>query len=99
MEAKPQKRKTAKIGVVVAKNMKKTVTVMVERQLRHPLYKKIIKRQKKFLAHDEYEKCKVGDVVRIIETRPISRRKRWRVLEIVGLSAVEIDSELGEIKP
>jgi small subunit ribosomal protein S17 len=99
MEAKSQKRKTAKIGVVVAKNMKKTVTVLVERQLRHPLYKKIIKRQKKFLAHDEYEKCKVGDVVRIIETRPISRRKRWRVLEIVGLSAVEIDSELGEIKP
>jgi small subunit ribosomal protein S17 len=99
MEAKSQKRKTAKIGVVVAKNMKKTVTVLVERQLRHPLYKKIIKRQKKFLAHDEYEKCKVGDVVRIIETRPISRRKRWRVLEIVGLSAVEIDSELVEMKP
>jgi small subunit ribosomal protein S17 len=98
MEAKPQKRKTAKIGVVVAKNMKKTVTVLVERQLRHPLYKKIIKRQKKFLAHDEYEKCKVGDVVRIIETRPISRRKRWRILEIVGLSSVEIDSEMGEIK-
>jgi len=98
MEAKPQKRKTAKIGVVVGKNMKKTVTVLVKRQLRHPLYKKIIKRQKKFLAHDEYEKCKVGDVVRIIETRPISRRKRWRVLEIVGLSSAEIESEMGEMK-
>ncbi len=98
MEGKPQKRKTAKVGVVVAKKTKKTVTVKVERQLRHPLYKKTIKRQKKFLAHDEYEKCKVGDVVRIIETRPISRRKRWRVLEIIGLSSAEIETELGEIK-
>jgi len=98
MEAKPQKRKTTKIGVVVAKKTKKTVTVKVERQLRHPLYKKIIKRQKKFLAHDEYEKCKVGDIVRIIETRPISRRKRWRVLEIIGLSSAEIETEMGEIK-
>jgi small subunit ribosomal protein S17 len=98
MEAKPQKRKTTKIGVVVAKKTKKTVTVKIERQLRHPLYKKIIKRQKKFLAHDEYEKCKVGDVVRIIETRPISRRKRWRVLEIVGLSPAEIETEMGEMK-
>ncbi len=98
MEAKPEKRKTTKIGVVVAKNTKKTVTVKIERQLRHPLYKKIIKRQKKFLAHDEYEKCKVGDVVRIIETRPISRRKRWRVLEIVGLSSAEVETEMGEMK-
>lgn len=98
MEAQPQKRKTTKIGVVVGKNMKKTVTVEVERQLRHPLYKKIIRRRKKFLAHDEYEKCKVGDIVRIIETRPISRRKRWRVMEIVGLSSAEIESEIGEMK-
>jgi len=98
MEAKPQKRKTTKTGVVVAKKTKKTVTVKIERQLRHPLYKKIIKRQKKFLAHDEYEKCKVGDIVRIIETRPMSRRKRWRVLEIIGLSSAEIETEMGEIK-
>ncbi len=98
MEAKPTIRKTTKIGVVVGKKMKKTVTVRVERQLRHPLYKKIIKRQKKFLAHDEYEKCKLGDVVRIIETRPISKRKRWRVTEIVGLSAAEVEPESGELK-
>jgi len=98
MEAKPQKRKTTKIGLVVGKNMRKTVTVRVKRQLRHPLYKKIVKRQKKFLAHDEYEKCKVGDIVRIIETRPISRRKRWRVLEIVGLSSAEIETDTGEMK-
>lgn len=98
METRPEKRKTTKVGVVVGKKMKKTVTVLIERQLRHPLYKKIIKRRKTFLAHDEYEKCKVGDVVRIIETRPISRRKRWRVLEIIGLSAADIESEIGEIK-
>ncbi len=98
MEAKPTQRKTAKVGIVVAKKMKKTVTVKVERQVRHPLYKKIIRRRKKFLAHDEYEKCKVGDVVRIIETRPISKRKRWRVTEIVGLSSTEVEPEIEEMK-
>jgi small subunit ribosomal protein S17 len=98
MEAKPTQRKTAKVGVVVAKKMKKTVTVQVERQIRHSLYKKIIRRKKRFLAHDEYEKCKVGDVVRVIETRPISKRKRWRVTEIIGLSTAEIEPEIGEIK-
>lgn len=81
-----QGRKTTKIGVVIGDKMKKTVTVLVERPVRHPLYKKIIKKRKKFLAHDEYEKCKVGDVVRIVESRPLSRRKRWRVLEILELS-------------
>lgn len=98
MDAKPQKRKTTKVGVVIGKKMKKTVMVLVERQLRHPLYKKIIRRKKKFLAHDEYEKCKLGDVVRIVETRPISRRKRWRVTEILGLSSVDAKTETGEMK-
>jgi small subunit ribosomal protein S17 len=98
MDVKEQARKTAKVGVVIGKKMKKTVTVLVERQLRHPLYKKIIKRRKTFLAHDEYEKCKVGDVVRIIETRPISRRKHWRVTEIIGLSAAEAETEVRETK-
>lgn len=89
-----QARKTTKVGVVVGKTMKKTVTVMVERQVRHPLYKKIIKRKKKFFAHDEYEKCKVGDTVKIIETRPLSKRKRWCIKEIVGLSQGKDDKEL-----
>lgn len=83
---KNQGQKTTKIGVVVGNRMKKTVTVLVERPVRHPLYKKIIKKRKKFLAHDEYEKCKVGDVVRIVETRPLSKRKKWRIQEIVELS-------------
>lgn len=98
MDARPQKRKATKVGVVIGKKMKKTVTVLVERQLRHPLYKKIIRRRRKFLAHDEYEKCKLGDVVRIVETRPISRRKRWRVAEILGLAAIDVETERGESK-
>lgn len=88
-----QGRKTTKVGVVTGNKMKKTVTVLVERQVRHPLYKKIIKRRKKFLVHDEYEKCKIGDVVKIVETRPLSKRKRWCVKEIVGLSPSEIEKE------
>jgi len=87
MDAKEQKRKTIKVGTVIGKKMTKTVTVLVERQVRHPLYKKTIRRKKTFLVHDEVDTCKVGDVVRIVETRPISKRKTWRVLEIVGLSS------------
>lgn len=83
---KNQERKTTKTGLVIGNKMKKTVTVLVERPVRHPLYKKIIKKRKKFLVHDEYEKCKIGDMVRIVETRPISKRKRWRMQEIVELS-------------
>ena len=89
-------QKTTKIGVVVGDKMKKTVTVLVERPVQHPLYKKLIRRKKKFLVHDEYEKCKVGDVVKIVETRPLSKRKRWRVLEIVELSRRDKDRESKE---
>jgi len=88
-----QVRKTSKVGVVIGNKMKKTVTVLVERQVRHPLYKKTIKRKKKFLVHDEYEKCRVGDMVKIVETRPISKRKRWRIQEIVGLTPSEKKNE------
>jgi small subunit ribosomal protein S17 len=86
-------RHTVKVGLVVGNKMKKTVTVLVERQVRHPLYKKIVKRRKKFLAHDEYEKCKIGDLVKIVETRPLSKRKRWRVQEILGLSPADAEKE------
>jgi small subunit ribosomal protein S17 len=88
MDTQGHARKTTKVGTVVAKKMQKTVTVEVERQVRHPLYRKTIRRKRTFLVHDDAEKCKVGDIVRIIETRPISKTKRWRVLEIVGLSEV-----------
>ena len=99
MDSQGQTRKTTKVGTVVAKKMKKTVTVQVERQIRHPLYRKTIRRKQTFLVHDEEEKCKVGDIVRIIETRPISRMKRWRVLEIVGLSPALTASEIDSGEP
>jgi len=86
-------KKTTKVGVVINNKARKTVTVLVERTVSHSLYKKVIKKRKKFLAHDEYEKCKIGDVVRIIETRPLSKRKRWRVVEIVGLAKSEAEKE------
>lgn len=90
---KSQGQKTTKIGVVIGNNMKKTITVLSERRIKHPFYKKVVKRRKKFLAHDEYEKCKIGDVVKIVETRPLSRRKRWRIQEIVELSPSEREEE------
>ncbi len=85
-DTKDKSRKKEMIGVVVGNTMKKTVKVKIERQVRHPLYKKVIKKVKSYFAHDEYEKCKLGDVVKIIETRPLSKRKRWRVKEIIDLA-------------
>ena len=76
------KRKT-RIGRVVSNKMDKTVSVAVETLRRHPLYKKTIKRLVKFKAHDENNECGLGDIVRIVETRPLSRHKRWRVAEII----------------
>jgi small subunit ribosomal protein S17 len=75
-------RKT-KIGVVVSSKMDKTVSVKVERRLMHPLYGKFVKRSKKFFAHDEENVCGVGDKIRIMETRPLSKNKRWRMVEIL----------------
>jgi small subunit ribosomal protein S17 len=76
------KHKT-RVGRVVSNRMDKTVVVEVETPKRHPLYKKIIRRRVKFKAHDENNRCGLGDVVRIIETRPLSKQKRWRVSEII----------------
>lgn len=73
----------ARIGTVVSDKMDKTVVVEVVRQFPHRLYKKIIKRSKRFKAHDEENACGVGDVVRIMETRPYSKQKRWRVVTIL----------------
>lgn len=75
-------RKT-KIGTVVSNKMDKTVSVKVERRLMHPLYGKFVKRSNKFFAHDEKNECTVGDKVRIMETRPLSKMKRWRLVEII----------------
>ncbi len=76
-------RRKVRIGTVVSDKMDKTVVVEVTRQFPHRLYHKIIKRSKRFKAHDEENSCGVGDVVRIMETRPLSRQKRWRVVSIL----------------
>lgn len=76
-------KRATKVGFVIKSKMSKTVVVAVDRFVRHPLYKKTIKRQSKFMAHDEQNACKVGDRVRIIETRPLSKLKRWRIAEII----------------
>ena len=71
------------LGEVVSDRMNKTVTVLVGRRVRHPIYERVVRRSKKYHAHDEQNQCRVGDVVRIVETRPLSRTKRWRLQEIV----------------
>jgi small subunit ribosomal protein S17 len=72
-----------RVGRVISDRMDKTVVVQVADLKRHPLYKKTIQQRTKFKAHDEHDECKVGDLVRIMETRPISKEKRWRVAEII----------------
>ncbi|MCD6454682.1 MAG: 30S ribosomal protein S17 [Candidatus Aminicenantes bacterium] len=76
-------RRQRKIGVVTSDKMDKSIVVMVERLVKHPLYKKYIKRRSKFMAHDERNEAREGDVVMIEETRPLSKRKRWRLVKII----------------
>jgi small subunit ribosomal protein S17 len=77
------KRRQEKVGIVSSNKMQKTVVVTVDRQITHPLYKRVVRRSAKFLAHDEKNQCKIGDTVRIEQTRPMSARKRWRVVDII----------------
>jgi small subunit ribosomal protein S17 len=72
-----------RIGVVTSNKMQKTITVMVERKTKHPIYGKFVKKSTKFKAHDEKNECNPGDVVRIMETRPLSKDKCWRLVEII----------------
>ena len=72
-----------RVGRIVSDKMEKTAVVAVEEFVRHPIYGKAVKRTKKFKAHDENNECKIGDKVRIMETRPLSKDKRWRVAEII----------------
>ncbi|MBS0591261.1 MAG: 30S ribosomal protein S17 [Proteobacteria bacterium] len=74
-------------GRVVSNKMQKTVTVLLERQVQHPLYGKIVRRSTKVHAHDENGECKEGDVVRIVETRPLSKTKNWRVVQVLTRAA------------
>ena len=81
-------RKTM-VGTVVSDKMEKTVVVAVETNVRHPIYKKTVKRTYKLKAHDEENNCKVGDKVKVMETKPLSKDKRWRVVEVVEKAIVK----------
>ena len=88
-----EKKHKTRAGRVVSNKMDKTVVVAIETPKHHPLYKKTIKRVVKYKAHDENNECRQGDMVRIIETRPLSRQKRWRVAEIIT------KGEVAEVQP
>lgn len=83
-QAKDRGSRKVRVGVVVSNKMAKTVTVKVERTIRHPEYEKVVKRAKKYYAHVDGQEIQVGQRVRIEETRPLSKLKRWRVLEVVS---------------
>jgi small subunit ribosomal protein S17 len=86
--------KNEKVGPVVSTKMQKTIVVQVSRRVPHPLYKRIVTKHKKFYAHDEDSSARVGDVVRIVECRPLSKLKRWRLEEVVRRAAL-----VGAAKP
>ncbi|MCU0344510.1 MAG: 30S ribosomal protein S17 [Ignavibacterium sp.] len=79
----PRALRKTRIGVVVSNKMDKTITVAIERKVPHPIYKKYFKKTTKLMAHDEKKECGLGDKVKIMETRPLSKNKRWRLVEIV----------------
>jgi small subunit ribosomal protein S17 len=78
-----RKKRKIRIGRVVSNRMQKTIVVAVKRSLKHPVYQKTIKRTSKLYAHDEKNECQIGDLVQVMETRPLSRLKRWRLLKVV----------------
>ncbi len=80
MERNTRKERT---GIVVSNKMEKSITVAVKRKVKHPIYGKFINKTKKFLAHDQENTCNIGDTVRIMETRPMSKRKSWRLIEVI----------------
>lgn len=79
-----RKTRKSRIGLVTSNKMEKTITVAVERKVKHPIYGKFLKKTTKFHAHDESNQCTIGDTVRIMETRPLSKTKRWRLVEIIA---------------
>ena len=92
-DQKPIGNKNEKVGEVISSKMTKTIVVEVTRRVSHPLYKRIVQKRKKFYAHDEKQEAQVGDVVRIIECRPLSKLKRWQLGEIIR-KAVQVTVEL-----
>ena len=86
-------RRKVRRGIVISDKMQKTITVKVERQILHPMYKKFIKRSKTFFAHDEENTARVGDFVQIVETRPLSKNKHWRLDSIITRSVESTGEE------
>jgi small subunit ribosomal protein S17 len=82
-ETMTRKLRKERIGIVTSNKMNKSIVVSVERKEKHPFYGKFVTKTKKFVAHDEDQTCNIGDTVRIMETRPISKRKCWRLIEVV----------------
>ncbi|MGB1247903.1 MAG: 30S ribosomal protein S17 [Chitinophagales bacterium] len=83
MEVVERNLRKTRVGVVSSDKMEKTITVSVERKVKHPIYGKFLKKTKKYAAHDETNECNIGDTVKIMETRPLSKNKRWRLVEII----------------
>ncbi len=83
MSADTRGRRKENVGIIVSNKMDKTVTVLVKRKMRHPKYEKVIERSKKYYAHDDTNALTLGQKVRIMETRPLSKLKRWRVVEVL----------------
>ena len=81
-----RKLRKQRVGVVTSTKMDKTITVLIERKIKHPIYGKFMKKSKKFTAHDENNECNEGDTVKIMETRPLSKKKRWRLVEILEIA-------------
>lgn len=86
-ESTTRNARKERVGIVTSTKMDKTITVNVRRQMKHPMYSKYLERSTKMLAHDEDETAAEGDIVRILETRPLSKRKRWRLEEIIERAA------------
>lgn len=78
-----RKLRKERVGVVTSNKMEKSITVLVERKVKHAMYGKFLKKSNKFLAHDEKNECNIGDLVRIMETRPLSKNKCWRLTEVI----------------
>ena len=83
VEEETRGKRKLRVGKVVSAKMQKSISVMIEKTVKHPMYKKYYKKTSKFMAHDENNECKVGDIVKIMETRPYSKNKRWRLVEVL----------------
>lgn len=83
VETSERNLRKERVGRVVSDKMNKSITILVERRVKHPIYGKFVKKSQKYMAHDEKDEAGIGDTVRIMETRPLSKRKRWRLVEII----------------